>query len=144
MSLSWQTPWNKVFKYKVINPPPINLQLILNQPQGHPTISGHQFTTSAIFPDFKHLTATHSIKVLISLSETFKISEIDVNNELSMLQFWQTFNILHGVGVSRKETFNFQLGIGNISTSSPQLTSQRIIERIRVTSFLQKYVCILN
>jgi hypothetical protein len=84
------------------------LQLILNQPQGHPTVSGHQFTTSAIFPDFKHLTAIHSFEVIISLSESFKTSEIDVNNELNVLQFWHTFNILHGVGVLRKK--NIQQG----------------------------------
>ena len=105
ISLSWQTPWNKVFTKKVLNPLPINLQLILHQPQGHPTVSRHQFKTSAIFPDFKHLTATHSFEVLISLSESFKTSETDLNNELNVLQFWQTFNILNGGGVSRKTTF---------------------------------------
>jgi hypothetical protein len=47
----------------------------------------------------------------MSLSEPFRISDIDVNNELNVLQFWQPFNILHGVGVSRKETFNLGLGL---------------------------------
>jgi hypothetical protein len=103
MSLSRQTPRNKVFTKKVINPLPINLQLILNQPQGHSTVSGHQLTTSAIFSDFKYLTATHSSEVIICLSEYFKTSEIGVNNELNVLQFWQTFNILNGVGVPRKK-----------------------------------------
>jgi len=52
------------------------------------------------------LTATHSFETLISLSESFKTSEIGVNNECNVLQFWQTFNILNGVGVSRTKTFN--------------------------------------
>ena len=52
------------------------------------------------------MTTTHSFEVLISLSELFKTSEIDVNNELNVLQFWQTFNILNGIGVSKKKTFN--------------------------------------
>jgi hypothetical protein len=57
------------------------------------------------------LITTHSSEVLISLFESFKTSEIDVNNELNVLQFWQTFNILNGVGISSKKNFQQDYGM---------------------------------
>ena len=67
ISLSWQTPWNKVFTKKVLNPLPINLQLILHQPQGHPICSwyyiNHRVIQSAV--DITSTTGSSNLQLIL-------------------------------------------------------------------------------